>query len=508
MRKLYRTPPISVFVIFQVYVCLSISAAAQSFNGNYGWPIITRKGDQLYEGKNVFRFLGLAAPNLQQNESQLKPDKSNRFPNDFEIRDILDGINREGGRVTRTFALSVYSSLDKNLPVYISGYRTYNEEAFRCLDRVIATCHEYDVRLIIPFLASQSFSGIRGVDEFAALSGKPLGSFWTDPQVKEDFKHLLNFILNRKNTVNGALYKNDPAILAWQLGNEFGNYIDDRKLGYDEWSPRIVAWSREMSAYIKSIDSNHLVMEAGGGEREVVMEDPNIDIMSDHLYEIWNANGGIFSDLGPIAAASRDVTKGKKALIIDEFGLGSTQNLVKLMQTIKNENISGGLLWSMRSHRRDGGWYYHNESGTKINSYHVPGFNSGYNYEETRLLDALRLEAYSIRGLPVPPVKKPYPPPVLMQREDGFTWRGSGGAIYYVLERAEKANGPFSVIATGLSDSVIGDAVDFEYTDRSSEPLVLYVDVFKKPGTTYYYRIKGVNQSGESDYSSILVVNP
>ena len=41
--------------------------------------------------------------------------------------------------------------------------------------------------------------------------------------------------LNRRNTVNGILYKDDPAILAWQLGNEFGSYAGDRKLDYTEW---------------------------------------------------------------------------------------------------------------------------------------------------------------------------------------------------------------------------------------------------------------------------------
>lgn len=473
---------------------------------NKNWQIITRKGDQLYEGDKVFRFFGFAAPNIQQNESQIRKDRSNRFPDEYEIRDILGGLQRVGARATRTFSLSVYSPDDNGMPVYISARRTYNEEAFQCLDRIIALCHEYDVRVLIPFIASQTFGGIRGVDEFSTLAGKPKGSFWTDEEVKADFKHFLDFILNRKNTVNGVLYKNDPAILAWQLGNEFGSYPGDRKLNYDEWAPKILAWSLEMAAYIKTQDPNHLVMEAGGADRNVLLADPNIDIISDHLYEYWNRMGGQPWELAPVAKASREQCKGKKPLMVDEFGLGSTENIRSLMKTIREEGIVGGLMWSIRSHRRDGGWYYHNEGGTPVNSFHVPGFAAGFMYEEIRLLDLLREEAYLIRGIPAPPVERPVPAPILMRKDDGFTWRGSTGAASYTIERAEKPSGPWKVIAVGLHDSVIADVVNFEYTEKASEPLVLYYDESSENGKIYYYRIKGVNVAGETEYSNILEV--
>jgi len=468
--------------------------------------IITAKADKLMDGDQEFRFMGLAAPNIQQNESQIRADRTNRFPDEFEIRDILGGIQRIGGLATRTFSLSVYSPDDKEMPVYISARRTYNEEAFQCLDRVIALSHEYNVRLIIPFIASQSFGGIRGVDEFSTLSGKPKGSFWTDEEVKADFRHFLDFMLNRKNTVNGILYKNDPAILCWQLGNEFGSYPGDRGLSYDEWSPKILNWSLEMAAYIKKVDPNHLIMEAGGADRSALIADPNIDIISDHLYEYWNRMGGRPWELSPIAKASREECKGKKPLMVDEFGLGSTENLRELMKTIREEGIVGGLMWSIRGHRRDGGWYYHNEGGTPVNSFHVPGFSAGFVYEETRLLDLLRSEAFLIRGIAPEPVAAPSPAPVLMQQGEGFTWRGSTGASGYTIERSENPAGPWKVLAVGLEDSVIADVTNFEHSPPASEPLTLYYDETATTGKTFFYRIKGDNIAGSSAYSPVLKI--
>ncbi len=501
-REFPRILCIGVLVLLGVLGAPGPVAAAQT---QQDWPIIKRKGDQLFEGERSFRFFGLAAPNIQQNESQIRPDFSNRFPDDFETRDVLRSLQQMGARATRSFSLSIFSPEDGGIPVYVTARRTYNEAAFRSLDRVLALCREYDVRLIIPIIASQRFATIRGVDEFSALAGKPQGSFWIDEDVKADFKHLLDYMLNRRNTVSGMLYKDDPAILAWQLGNEFGSYAPDRKLDDATWDPRITAWSLEMAATLKKLDPKHLVMEAGGGDRKAYIADRNIDIISTHLYEYWNKVAGRPSRLAPLAVADRDECRGKKALIIDEFGLGGYENIRELMRSIREEGIVGGLLWSIRGHRRDGGFYYHNEGGTPINSYHFPGFASGFAYEEQRFLDLLRVEAYAIRDQTLPALAKPSPSPFLMRLGGGFTWRGSAGASSYTLERSEPSQGVWKVIATGLQDSVIADAKGLE-DSKAYTPQILYVDETAIVGKSYCYRIKGENAEGETGYSDVVAM--
>jgi hypothetical protein len=465
---------------------------------------VVRKGDQLFEGDQPFRFLGLAAPNLQANESQFRPDFSNRFPDEYEIRDLMGALQQIGSRATRTFSLSVVDERDNGAPTYITGYRTYSEEAFQCMDRILALAHEYDVRIILPFIASQSFPTIRGVDEFALLAGKPGPAFWTDEGVKDDFKHFVSYILNRKNTVNGLLYKEDPAILAWQLGNEFGSYPYDRRMDPRPWDGIILAWSKEMAAFIKQQGAKQLVMEAGGCSREELIKDPNIDVISEHLYEYWNRMANRPWHLSPLAKEAREQCKGRKPLMIDEFGLGSYENVVELMDAIIEEDIVGGLMWSIRSHRRDGGWYYHNEGGTPVNSFHHPGFSVGFTYEAKRMLGIVREKAFKIRGMEVPPYAVPTPKPVLFPTENGFTWRGSMGAAHYTIERAESAEGPWQVMAVGLEDSVIADCAKFEPTPEALLPLTLWHDVTAKAGKTYYYRIKGSNVSGCTEWSDVL----
>ena len=500
MRTLLRNGLLVLGMIFSLNVLANDKCSSDS--NDKDWPIIVRKGDKLYEGDKVFRFLSFAVPNIQQNESQIRTDRTNRFPDEYEVRDILDALQRLGGRATRTFSLSILSPEDDNMPVYVQGKRDYNEEAFQCLDRILAYAPEYDVRIIIPFIASQRFGGIRGVDEFAALSGKAeVGAFWTDPEVKADFKHFLSFILNRTNTITGKPYKTDPAILGWQFGNEFDSYYGDRRLPGNEWRPIITAWCQGMGAFIKQNDPNHLLFDGGGMTRQAVLADPNIDVVSEHLYEYWSDMG---TQLSPIALRSMEECKGIKPLVIDEFGLCTMDNLKTLLETIRETDITGGLLWSVRGHRRDGGWYYHNEGGTSVNSFHYPGFSAGRVYDEKRTLDLMRTEAYLLKGEALPAIKAPSQAPVLFAHKDGFTWRGSTGASYYVIERSESPEGQWKVLATGLEDSVIADVIAFEYSPEAAEPLVFYHDETKDKNKKYYYRLKGVNEGGSSEYSNIL----
>ena len=153
-----------------------------------------------------------------------------------------------------------------------------------------------------------------------------------------------------------------------------------------------------MAAYIKSIDKNHLVME-GGGNTDVFLNDPHIDIISKHYYVYWNRLSLRLTDLASLNKEDmRQAKKAGKVLIADEFGMGDTKVLVSFMDEVIRNGTSGALLWGIRSHRRDGGFYFHDESGGYV-SYHWPGFSSGDKVDERNLLRILREKAYQIRGV-------------------------------------------------------------------------------------------------------------
>jgi len=65
----------------------------------------------------------------------------------------------------------------------------------------------------------------------------------------------VDYIVNRKNSVNGRVYKSDPTILAWNLINEPRCETTVKA----SCASDLNAWTRDMAAFVKGADPNHLV---------------------------------------------------------------------------------------------------------------------------------------------------------------------------------------------------------------------------------------------------------
>ena len=114
--------------------------------------------------------------------------------------------------------------------------------------------------------------------EFAGVSHN---DFFTNPATKSLFKDFVSTIITRTNTITGRKYADDPTMMAWDLINEpvckdcpsgeqvlRGGRLGGWAVCGAQPSPRsaaaaaagtIAAWVREMAAFVKSLDSNHLL---------------------------------------------------------------------------------------------------------------------------------------------------------------------------------------------------------------------------------------------------------
>jgi len=94
--------------------------------------------------------------------------------------------------------------------------------------------------------------------------------FWTDAQARRLYRNRLRYIVAR--------YGHSSAVWAWELWNELGRETDE-----------IVAWTREMSDYLHSIDpARHLVTTSHWGTNAEASprtwELPGIDLTQSHNY--------------------------------------------------------------------------------------------------------------------------------------------------------------------------------------------------------------------------------
>lgn len=432
---------------------------------------ITAKGDQLLEGKETYRFMSFNIPNLTYTEDDMRFAQLNpfRLPTVYEIDDALATIQQMGGRVARTYVLSVAKTNDSGgMPRHILAPGKLNEEAMVVLDEVLASANRHKVRLIIPFVDFASWWG--GITELSAWRGKTKDEFFTDPQVREDYKQLIALVVNRVNTKTGVRYKDDKAVLAWELGNELK-------------AP--VTWVREMAPIVKQLAPQQLVAES----YFTANDNPGVDIVQDHLYQ-----GDPVKMIAQIHESVKRAA-GKKVYMVGEFGFVSTEAMRAIMDAIiKEPAVAGGLIWSLRFHNQDGGYYWHHEpwGGDFFKAYHWPGGPAGAAYDEARFMKLVRAKAFEIQGKPVPALEVPAAPDLFNVTDGGIAnWRGSVGAANYELQRADKSGGPWQTVAWQLTDDV-----------ASYRPLAS--DEFTQAGQTYFYRLVAQNEAGASKPSKVL----
>ena len=150
----------------------------------------------------------------------------------------------------------------------------------------------------------------------------------TNQQAHQLFYDYVRFILGRTNRYTGVAYKDDPAIMSWQIGNEPRAFSKEALPAFEQWLA-------ETSALIRELDPNHLISigsegawgcEGDYGCWERICADKNIDYCNIHLWPYnwsWARQDHLIEDLPQAKAIDRHLAicaKIKKPLVMEEFG--------------------------------------------------------------------------------------------------------------------------------------------------------------------------------------------
>lgn len=277
------------------------------------------------------------------------------------VDDLFDAARALDLKVMRVWGMLDRGSLDGSVPntdgegqkdgVYLQYWDpstkrpAYNdgENGLARLDYALAAAAQHDIKLIVVLL--NNWRAFGGIDQYLIWYGRHRHhEFFTAPELKQAYRRWVEHVIDRKNTVNGRVYRDDPTVFAWELANEprcrDGSDFDSPG-GWDQHT--ITEWADEMSGYIKSLDPNHLVSVGdegfldGGGEHWAYRANDGVDhaaltglaavdFGTFHLYpEDWHTPEGFAEKwiLDHLAVA-RELGK---PTILEEYGIkvGRTQ---------------------------------------------------------------------------------------------------------------------------------------------------------------------------------------
>ena len=496
---IYPVKKVVLIALLSALGSAGVMAAERSHFENF----ITRDGAMLKDGDKVFRFAGIHAPELHRIEDDARgPCRADtrgwgqyfRWPTADEQENWIRAMVQTGAKAQRVYVLSVQQAFDKACgrethilaPATADGMPRLNEKAMRVYDNMIAEADKQGLRLILPFIDHWWWWG--GREQLAAFyHEKPADFYRTDSQTYRAYLDVIRQVITRTNSVTGRAYYDEKAIMAWETGNE----LEDTN----------AAFLQQTAAWIKKWAPHQLVVDGTYKKiNDFTLNDPNVDIVSNHYYTNAENNHPeqVKKDLRSAG--------GKKAYMVGEFGLLDAQQLNAIMQSIVHSEVdgaraAGGLIWGFRGHRHDGGFYWHKES-TGHYSYHLPGFPvEGKSNQEMEVVNLVRTASAQMAGQEsAPPLPKP-DAPKLRETDSPFAinWMGAAVGRAYDVERAGSVQGPWKVVGSDISDGV-----------NEWDPLTmnLFRDSYRtlQLGHTYFYRVVAKNESGTSAPSNVISV--
>ncbi|KAJ6557504.1 mannanase [Mycena capillaripes] len=234
------------------------------------------------------------------------------------------------------------------------------------LDTVIAAAKAHGIRLIISL--TNNWSDYGGMDVYTAQivgSGQPHDVFYTNAAVISAFKTYVQAIVTR--------YANEPTIMAWELANEPRCGGSSTVASSSCTVSTITTWASTMSAFIKSIDSNHLVAIGDEGffnqpgnadfvyqgtegiDFAANMKISTLDFGTFHMYpQSWGESNTVPWGTQWITDHATVMKSANKPVIIEEFGItgdATSRNATYATwyQTMISTGLTGDLIWQAGS---------------------------------------------------------------------------------------------------------------------------------------------------------------
>ncbi|HEY0282252.1 MAG TPA: beta-mannosidase [Rhizomicrobium sp.] len=276
------------------------------------------------------------------------------------LRRELDAIAGLGLTNLRVLGASELSPLKNSLrPAFRAAKPPYNQRLLKGLDFLLAEMGKRQLKAVVFLNNFWEWSGgmmtylywtngghyidlgdpAHPWPAFADFSAR----FYSSPEAVALSLHYAGDLIARRNSVTGILYRDDPAIMAWQLANE------PRPGGSEAFGranlPAYYAWIAQAAKFIKARDPNHLVTTGNEGLmgslniKEAVVKAhaiPEIDYMTFHLWPLnwsWIDPKNLPATYASAEAKGRAYVKAhiaiakglNKPLVAEEFGFPRDQ---------------------------------------------------------------------------------------------------------------------------------------------------------------------------------------
>lgn len=315
-----------------LYLVASPNVATNGANDQF----VRQRGGRFFVGQKPFRFVGANVALMYRDEDRTRMPETLRQAAQAGIKVVRVWAFGEGGP-NDVRPMADFEDWPRHHS-FRPAPGQWNEDAFVHLDKVIAEAAKNNI--YVQLCLTNWWRDTGGVTQYLRWAGindaaddsykfginnEKAILFYSNPETRRLYREHIEKLATRRNTITGVAYRDDPTIFGWELMNE-AQVITGR------WAERR-AWFAEMSAYLKSLDPNHMIAPGAWGyrsssERREWLADhaiPTIDYCDVHNYPRDDHDSFVDSPkalkefIENRAAAAFSI---KKALVFGEFGMG------------------------------------------------------------------------------------------------------------------------------------------------------------------------------------------
>ncbi|KAF3384799.1 putative mannan endo-1,4-beta-mannosidase F [Penicillium rolfsii] len=274
--------------------------------------------------------------------------------NNADVDLVMQHLYDSGLRILRVWGFNDVNTIPSSGTVWFqhltAGTATINTGAdgLQRLDYVVSSAEKHGIKLIINFVNNWSDYG--GIAAYVSAFGGSATTWYTNTAAQAAYQTYIKAVVSR--------YISSPAIFSWELANE------PRCNGCD---PSVIYnWVKTTSAYIKSLDSKHMVCIGDEGFGLNVDSDgsypfqygeglnftmnlaiPTIDFGTLHLYP---SSWGEASSWGPtwIKAHGDACVAAGKPCLLEEYGYPSDHCSIEgpwQTAALDTKGIAADMFW-------------------------------------------------------------------------------------------------------------------------------------------------------------------
>jgi len=391
-------------------VCFNARITSSLHNSALSGFLTRSNSTLLSNGKSV-RFGGINAYwlGLDENEGGIE------YPTQYRITDALVTISGWlGPTLVRSHSLGISTG---NILSFEPKLGVFNDSALLASDWAIAEAERLGLRLIVPLTDNWKYYH-GGKHDFTDWLGLPESDFYTNPNAISAFQDYISHRLLHVNPYTKRAAKDEPAIAIWETGNELVSPTE---------------WVDTIATFIKSIDTNHLVLDGNNPLDESHLAIANVDVVSTHFYP---------PNAATLASNAAAAYQAQKVFSAGEFGWteGDTERQALLAACFAAPACANGAPWSLFPHADTFGFVDHSDGFT----IHYPGTATS---DQSTFVQDMVTFATSMYGT-APVLPTPAIPSVSIINSTSIVWRGAALAASYDVQIAASENGPWQTISS------------------------------------------------------------